>query len=124
MAEHPTGVVRICREYARGYDLKLTIDAIVIVIADDDTIRKSEVYQIFGRSSRAQGPGKAIIIIKNEQIIDPELAWADIFNRVETVVSSAVRNLVPLYLAVPKIKDADLIEKIRKAYENNKWKRA
>jgi len=46
------GMIRVTRKYARGYDLKLLRDSIVIVVADGKKIRFSEVKQMFGRGCR------------------------------------------------------------------------
>ena len=43
MEKRPKGVIRVCREYARGYDLKLTQDAHVVVVANGHKMKLTEV---------------------------------------------------------------------------------
>ena len=46
--------------------------------------------------------------MQNENFNDSDLAWNIIMNRVETVVSSAVKNLALLYNALPYFSSFEL----------------
>ena len=58
-----TGIVRISRRFSRAFDLKLTVVAHVVVIANGSKIRATEVTQMVGRGNRAQGIAEGTVII-------------------------------------------------------------
>ena len=48
------GVFIVDVQFARGYDLKLAVDALVIVVDNDESLDLSTAQQMAGRASRAQ----------------------------------------------------------------------
>ena len=49
------GVFLLHRKFSRGFDIKFAQDAIVVVFDPNNNIPASEIVQMIGRASRAQG---------------------------------------------------------------------
>ena len=47
------GLFLVKREFCRGYNLQLTVDATVVVLDTEGSLTYSEVKQMAGRSSRS-----------------------------------------------------------------------
>lgn len=75
MSRESQGVIRIGREFARGFDIKLAKDARVIIIANDDTLCYIEVFQMVGRGCRTQGKAEGRVIMQSEKTIKESVAW-------------------------------------------------
>ena len=45
-------LVRVTRAYSRGYDIKMADTALVIVVAEGESLRLNELRQMLGRSCR------------------------------------------------------------------------
>ena len=59
-------VIRVIKEYGRGYDIKFVSESIVCVFANGSSLTKDEVYQMIGRSSRNQGTYRGAIFMLDE----------------------------------------------------------
>ena len=93
MTTRPRGVIRVCREYARGYDLKLTQDAHVIIIANGHEMKLTEVMQMIGRGCRSQGKPKGTVIIESDLYNDSSEAWDAISTRRTDANANCAENL-------------------------------
>ena len=51
--ENNKGLFLVKREFCRGYNLQLTVDATVVVLDTEGSLTYSEVKQMAGRSSRS-----------------------------------------------------------------------
>lgn len=88
-----TGMIRVARKYARGYDLKLLKNSTVIVIANGNQIRFSECKQMFGRGCRKAGKSQSIIMMLDPKETSPIMAWKAIQIRKDVTNADAVKNL-------------------------------
>ena len=72
------------RKFARGFDFKLKVDPLVIVLVNDPQMSYSQIKQMFGRSCRRQGTqfGAAYLLHETADMIDP---WEVIKNREASV---------------------------------------
>ena len=59
-------LIRVIRDYSRGYDIKFVSESIVCVFANGSSLTKDEVYQMIGRSSRNQGTYRGAIFMLDE----------------------------------------------------------
>lgn len=100
--------------------MKLSVSSSVIIASNDSTLKRNEVLQMFGRSCRAQGKGKGMIIMLNKEVNDIELAWKAIINRKVFIPSDASNNLIGLYEALPYMKE-ETLKLSKKIFDNNKW---
>jgi hypothetical protein len=75
MRTESSGVIRVARKYARGYDLKLLVMSTVIVVANGTRIVFSECKQMFGRGSRTKGKSQSVIMMLDQIITSNTLAW-------------------------------------------------
>ena len=50
-----SGVYVFKSEFARGFDMKFSKDAFVVVLSIENKIRASVIEQMVGRANRAQG---------------------------------------------------------------------
>jgi hypothetical protein len=96
MRNRDNGVIRITRKFGRGYDLKLTTSAYVIVIANGDSIKASEVNQMLGRGCRAQGKHQGTVLIMCPAGSDATTAWSLLQTRKFFVSPFAIDQLVKL----------------------------
>ena len=53
----------VAEEFCRGFNLKLTVDATVVVLDMYNTLTHSQVKQMAGRASRSQGSQKCYCYI-------------------------------------------------------------
>ena len=121
MKKESRGLIRVARKYSRGLDLKLEQDAIVIVIATGNTLKYTEVRQMFGRGCRSQGATESWIFMSNPNNLGSNMLWQAIVGRKEAVISDCSKNLIYLRDAL-KHASQDLLKQIRGIYDNNAWK--
>lgn len=120
-----TGVVRLARKYSRGFDLKFAKSANVVVIANNAAFglrcfTHNDCLQMFARGCRVQGEQKGTIIFIDDQITDADQKWHSVVSRNFALRSDCVRNLKPLFKALPYLKQAG-IQAVREAYKNKGW---
>jgi hypothetical protein len=120
MTTRSRGVIRICRSYARGYDLKLAQDAHVIVIANGDAVKLSEVLQMVGRGCRSQGKARGTVVVESEKYLDGNEAWDALCARKSEGTGNTAENLVALAKCIPYAGAQDLKE-AKESFSDNKW---
>ena len=120
MTTRSRGVIRICRSYARGYDLKLAQDAHVIVIANGDAIKLSEVLQMVGRGCRSQGKARGTVVVESEKYLDSNEAFDALCARKSRGSGNTAENLVALAKSIPYAGAQDLKE-AKESFSDNKW---
>ena len=59
-------VIRVIKDYGRGYDIKFVAESIVCVFANGSSLTKDDLYQMIGRSSRNQGTYRGAIFMLDE----------------------------------------------------------
>lgn len=57
------GVLVLDQSYARGYDIKLSKDAFVHILANDKSLKPAEAEQMAGRGTRMQGVPQAFLYL-------------------------------------------------------------
>ncbi len=97
MVSMQLGIVRVEREFLRGYDLKFAQDSFVLVVANGTTLLKNELEQVISRGSRSQGIAKGLIVIQNSIANTAEWAFKGIEARVVRREMSYFDNLRVLW---------------------------
>ena len=64
------GVLVLHWSYARGYDIKLSKDAFVHILANDKSLKPAEAEQMAGRGTRMQGSPQAFLYLIESKTID------------------------------------------------------
>lgn len=75
---------------------------------------------MFARGCRIQGEQKGTIIFIDDKITDADQKWYSVVSRKFTMRFDCVRNLKPLFKAVPYLKQAG-IQAVSEAYNNKGW---
>jgi hypothetical protein len=76
---------------------------------------------MLGRGCRSQGKASGTIVIVNNQYLRSEHAWQEIKSRAQIFDADVIKNLRPLYNALPYA-DSALLLQAKKVYADNKWR--
>ena len=115
-------MIRVARQYGRGYDMKLTCNALVIVIANGDSLDYNEVKQMIGRGSRGQGECDGLILMLTEEECSEDVRWAEMKAKGNQVLlAECCSNLVPLVNALPYL-ETKFVQSLTSTFEDNRWK--
>ncbi len=121
MRSQTTGIIVLTTPFARGYDLKLTVDAKVYIVANGNKLKQSDVFQMLGRGCRSQGNPDGILILCHDLATTTQTAYEKIMTRQVTQSTAGFDNLLLLRNFVDEIKKEDA-KKFKAVFEGDKWK--
>ena len=119
--EETLGVYFFNRDFARGVDLRLATDALVIIVKGEWQLTKSEVDQMVGRGSRNQGICEGWVYVEGPKYLKPDL------NAILKATENASTNdggaiLRKLYENFPRVKSVAKRKNIVGKLDKDKWK--
>jgi len=122
MAKEDThGVYFFNREFARGVDLRLAKDALVVMVKDDWDLTKSEVDQMVGRGSRNQGICEGWVYVYGPKYYTADLAKI-LKAKEESQTNDGAAILRKFYETHHLVKGLDRRRNLVSRLDNNKWK--
>ena len=113
------GIFVVEKAYCRGLDVKLKADAHCIVFGNGADLKESDVLQMMGRGSRAQGHGKGTFYMLG----DPHRCsdgWRMVKSNSDRQLDDSGKNLHLLFKASKTFRFKDKKEVIN-AYSQDNW---
>ena len=113
------GVFIVEKAYCRGLDIKLKVDAHSIVFGNGPDLKESDVLQMMGRGSRAQGHGKGTFYMMGDPLSCSD-GWRMVKSNSEQKVDDGGKILLLLFKASKAINLKTKPEVVT-AYSNGNW---
>ena len=113
------GIFIVEKVYCRGLDVKLKVDAHCLVFGNGSDIKESDVLQMMGRGSRAQGQGKGTFYMMGDPLSCSD-GWRMVKSNSERQVDDGGKNLLVLFKVSKTFSlknKADVIN----AYNKDNW---
>ena len=112
------GIFIVEKVYCRGLDVKLKADAHCIVFGNGPDLKESDVLQMMGRGSRAQGHGKGTFYMVGDPLSCSD-GWRMVKSNSERQLDDSGKNLRLLFKASKTFRFKDKADVIKAYSENN-----